>query len=35
MCSYGDGNLVGGSSQYEGRLEVCIDDQWITVCNVG
>ena len=29
----GDLRLVGGLSQYEGRVEVCWSETWSTVCN--
>ena len=32
-CSHGDIKLVDGSSKYEGRVEVCVDGAWYTVCD--
>ena len=36
MCSNtGDVRLVGSVNMTEGRLEICVNDYWGTVCNDG
>ena len=32
-CSDGDVQLVGGSNRLEGRVEICINKAWGTICN--
>jgi len=32
-CRHDEVRLVGGSSYLEGRVEVCLNDQWATVCD--
>lgn len=34
-CTSGSVQLVGGESSVEGRVELCIDGDWSTVCDEG
>ena len=32
-CTNGEIRLIGGSTQNEGRVEVCVNQAWGTVCD--
>ena len=34
-CTTGEIRLTGGTTQYEGRVEVCINGVWGTICDYG
>ena len=33
LCSDGEVRLEDGEREYDGRLEVCYDENWATVCD--
>ena len=35
QCYSGAARLVGGDAYYEGLVEVCVDSQWRSICDIG
>ena len=33
FCNQGELRLIGGADRYEGRIEICINETWGTVCD--
>ena len=33
LCNNSDIRLAGGSDQYEGRVEICFNETWGTICD--
>ena len=33
ICNNGDIRLVGGTTMYEGRVELCYNETWGTICD--
>ena len=34
-CATGDLRLTGGSNEYEGRVEICMNEVWGSICDNG
>ena len=33
-CETGEVRLVGGNVPYEGRVEICLDNEWGSICDI-